>query len=102
MENKAEDTWRLVKEPSEVDKFVMEGDKTVCAVFESFSPEKTWQNAHILAGSKDLLNALEGMVSLFPDGVEDDGSGGIGFNESLKIKYRAAVAAIAKAKGEAK
>lgn len=46
----------------------------------------------------ELLEALEGMASLFPAGVEDEGSG-IGFNENLKSKYRAAISAIAKAKG---
>jgi len=58
-------------------------------------------NAHLIVAAPDLLETLEGMVSLFPDGVEDDGSGAIGFNESLKSKYRAAVKAIAKARGEA-
>lgn len=56
-------------------------------------------DAHIMAAAKDMLNALEGMVSLFPTGVEDEGSG-IGFNDNLKAKYRASIKAIAKARGQ--
>jgi hypothetical protein len=56
-------------------------------------------NARLLCAAPDLLEALEGMVSLFPTGVEDEGSG-IGFNENLKSKYRAAIMAITKARGQ--
>lgn len=63
-----------------------------------------WLRAHIeqakaRKAQSYLLEALEGLVSLFPEGV-DDGSAGLGFNKNLKQKYRAAVTAIAKARGE--
>lgn len=56
-------------------------------------------NAKLIAAAPDLLEALEGMIGLFPTGVEDDGAG-IGFNETLKQKYRNAVIASKKARGQ--
>lgn len=56
-------------------------------------------NMRLIAAAPDLLEALKGMVSLFPADVEDEGSG-FGFNENLKAKYRASIKAIARAKGE--
>lgn len=56
-------------------------------------------NANLIAAAPDLLEALEGMIGLFPTGVEDDGAG-IGFNETLKQKYRNAVIASKKARGQ--
>lgn len=61
--------------------------------------EQQIANATLIAAAPDLLEALEGMIGLFPTGVEDDGSG-IGFNETLKQKYRNAVIASKKARGQ--
>ena len=57
-------------------------------------------NANVLLMAPQLLLALEGMISIFPAGVGDGPSGGIVFNESLKQKYRSAVKAVAKARGQ--
>lgn len=83
--------------------FCKDNNRVVCEIpdyhFHAEDVEYQSADARLLTSSPDLLEALEGMVSLFPTGVEDEGSG-IGFNENLKSKYRAAIKAIEKSRGQ--
>src|SRR5690554_2584188 len=58
-------------------------------------------NAHLISAAPDMYRALQSLMEEFGD-FEDDGSGLIGWNESMKDKLRKAKAALTKADGEPK
>lgn len=100
--------WILEKEDFEITKHIVGDGRGICEIFESFTPEMVWANAHLIAAAPDLLEALEKAISrMEQDAVAIDGERGMGRSlEALEAEGQLpeevviARATIARARGE--
>ena len=94
-----EGKWTVIDGSASGKQVVSESAPKVRRNIASCGGQRREQNANLIAAAPELLEALRGVMSMFPV-IEDDASGRAGFTAEARDKLNAARAAIAKALGQ--